>query len=148
MTDNTPPVGHCQCAACKGGTIHASDCSVHNAPALPVGACDCEHSAPPLPDERIEELAAQMEASDPTDSFWKTFARSVEAEARAPLLAEIDRLKAQVAKLQKDAARYRWLRRALADRSDGGKSHWFCSIRDNHPEELDEAIDTAMKEKP
>lgn len=36
-----PIRSHCMCAACKGGTIHASDCAVHNAPALPVGDCDC-----------------------------------------------------------------------------------------------------------
>ena len=40
-----PPAGdpatHCQCPACADGTIHASDCAVHNAPALPVGPCDC-----------------------------------------------------------------------------------------------------------
>ncbi|MFZ2287590.1 MAG: hypothetical protein WAV93_11445 [Bacteroidales bacterium] len=33
--------GHCMCHACKDGVIHLSDCSVHNAPALPVGPCDC-----------------------------------------------------------------------------------------------------------
>lgn len=37
---------HCQCSACKPGTIHASDCAVHNAPALPVGECDCGIAAP------------------------------------------------------------------------------------------------------
>jgi hypothetical protein len=37
---------HCQCAACKTGTIHASDCAVHGAPALPVGECDCGAAAP------------------------------------------------------------------------------------------------------
>lgn len=31
----------CQCPACIGGIRHASDCAVHNAPALPVGDCDC-----------------------------------------------------------------------------------------------------------
>lgn len=33
--------GHCQCDACRDGTIHASDCAVHNAPAYPKGPCDC-----------------------------------------------------------------------------------------------------------
>ena len=32
---------HCQCEACVGGAIHASDCAVHNAPALLKGPCDC-----------------------------------------------------------------------------------------------------------
>jgi hypothetical protein len=32
---------HCQCPACYSGLIHASDCAVHNAPAEPIGACDC-----------------------------------------------------------------------------------------------------------
>ena len=32
---------HCQCTACKNGTIHASDCAVHNGPAYPAGPCDC-----------------------------------------------------------------------------------------------------------
>lgn len=37
---------HCQCSACKNGVIHASDCAVHNAPALPIGECDCGTAAP------------------------------------------------------------------------------------------------------
>lgn len=36
----------CQCAACKDVAIHASDCAVHNAPALPVGECDCGAATP------------------------------------------------------------------------------------------------------
>lgn len=28
---------------------HASDCAIHNAPALPVGPCDCGASAPSSP---------------------------------------------------------------------------------------------------
>lgn len=32
---------HCQCDACKGGVIHASDCAVHNEPAYRNGPCDC-----------------------------------------------------------------------------------------------------------
>jgi hypothetical protein len=32
---------HCMCPACKDGVTHASDCDVHNAPALPIGTCDC-----------------------------------------------------------------------------------------------------------
>lgn len=43
-----------------------------------------------------------------------------------------------------DAGRYRWLRTALADRSNQGKSHWFCSIPEGAPSELDSAIDAAL----
>lgn len=43
------------------------------------------------------------------------------------------------------AERYRWLRHALSDNGPNGKSHWFCSISAGHPEELDSAIDAAMK---
>lgn len=33
---------HCQCEACRDGTIHASDCAVHNEPAYPKGPCNCD----------------------------------------------------------------------------------------------------------
>ena len=33
----------------------------------------------PLTDEEISEYAERMEASDPTDSFWREFARAIEA---------------------------------------------------------------------
>lgn len=32
---------HCHCAACSSGTLHDSDCSVHNMPAFPNKSCDC-----------------------------------------------------------------------------------------------------------
>jgi len=32
-----------------------------------------------LTDEKIAEVAERMEASDPTDSFWREFARAIEA---------------------------------------------------------------------
>lgn len=32
------------CLAGEQGCGHASDCAVHNAPALPVGDCDCDGS--------------------------------------------------------------------------------------------------------
>ncbi|WP_336816822.1 hypothetical protein [Burkholderia gladioli] len=35
------PPAHCQCPACSGGTTHASDCAVHNEPAMLQGPCDC-----------------------------------------------------------------------------------------------------------
>lgn len=52
----------------------------------------------------------------------------------------------QVDSVLEDAARYQWLRLALADRTNNGKSHWFCSIAAGHPEELDAAIDAARKQ--
>jgi hypothetical protein len=36
----------CGCAACAGGFDHASDCAVHNAPALPAGLCNCASGLP------------------------------------------------------------------------------------------------------
>ncbi len=33
---------HCMCVACEEGTIHKSDCAVHNEPAERNGECDCE----------------------------------------------------------------------------------------------------------
>ena len=59
----------------------------------------------------------------------------------------MDRNPTQVADIvMEDAARYRWLRLALADRTNNGKSHWFCSIAAGRPEELDAAIDAARKQ--
>lgn len=31
----------CQCSECLKGYLHRSDCAVHNEPAYPNGACDC-----------------------------------------------------------------------------------------------------------
>lgn len=42
----------CQCEPCSI-TPHDSDCAVHNAPALPVGPCDCR--APIALNERDEQ---------------------------------------------------------------------------------------------
>ena len=36
----------CQCEACEGGVLHASDCAVHRAPAEPVGPCSCSALLP------------------------------------------------------------------------------------------------------
>ncbi|MBN9410876.1 MAG: hypothetical protein J0H69_17160 [Burkholderiales bacterium] len=46
-----------------------------------------------------------------------------------------------------DARRYRWLRLALSDRKSG-RSHWFCSIPEGQPSELDESIDAALRSQP
>lgn len=72
----------------------------------------------------------------PTDP--KTCANPCKFEGRAA--------RAPTDSVLEDAARYRWLRNALADRTDGGKSHWFCSIADGRPEELDAAIAAARKQ--
>lgn len=47
-------------AQMRAAALHASDCSLHNAPALPVGPCDCWVAASPLPpvDRRRQALAA------------------------------------------------------------------------------------------
>jgi hypothetical protein len=51
-------INHCQCAECKFGVLHASDCAVHRAPAYPVGECNCGvKTASPL----IESLIAAEE---------------------------------------------------------------------------------------
>ena len=55
------------------------------------------------------------------------------------VLALLDMLEAA----KQNAARYEWLRGALAD-SVNGVSHHFCSIRS--ADELDSAIDVAMAE--
>jgi hypothetical protein len=40
MSGVVKPIQRCQCEACK--TVqHASYCAVHNAPALPIGKCNC-----------------------------------------------------------------------------------------------------------
>lgn len=35
-----------------------------------------------LTDEEIAEFAEKMEASDPTDSFWREFSRAIEAKLK------------------------------------------------------------------
>ena len=45
---------HCGCVACEDGTLHLSDCAVHNEPAYPNGPCDCWALHPPIPDKRGE----------------------------------------------------------------------------------------------
>jgi hypothetical protein len=61
---------HCQCAACKNGNIHDSDCSVHNGDALPVGPCDCSLATPPMyqpaANEAVEILKSLGYVYEPT----------------------------------------------------------------------------------
>lgn len=44
-TNNT--LEHCMCVACRDGVIHASDCAVHNEPAMPIGPCTCGANGEP-----------------------------------------------------------------------------------------------------
>jgi len=64
--------------------------------------------------------------------------------AKGKALAELE---AEVQALRKDAEWYRWLRRALADRTSNGVSHFICLIAEGRPEELDAAIDAAMNKE-
>lgn len=41
MTCCDPKPDHCQCEYCRGGVRHASDCAVHNIPAVAIGGCTC-----------------------------------------------------------------------------------------------------------
>lgn len=54
----------CQCDACQEDGPHMSDCAVHNAPALPVGPCDCGRV-----DEKAVEMAVakQDHSGEPTE---------------------------------------------------------------------------------
>ncbi len=76
-----------------------------------------------------QEIAARLRAAHPTD---------------APVLIDPARLR----ELEVDAVRYRWLRAALSDRSRNGKSHYFCSIPEGCPQQLDADIDKALQEQP
>ncbi|VVE47111.1 hypothetical protein [Pandoraea anhela] len=58
--------GHCMCPACRDGVIHASDCAVHNAPALPTGTCDCG-AAPAAQSAGQEAVAWQVKW--PNDNY-------------------------------------------------------------------------------
>ncbi|WP_205194978.1 hypothetical protein [Burkholderia sp. Ax-1719] len=55
---------HCECAACKNGVTHASDCAVHNAPALPIGPCDCGAQPDASFRKRVERLLTELHAED------------------------------------------------------------------------------------
>jgi hypothetical protein len=59
---------HCQCPACINGTIHASDCAVHNAPAYANGPCDCSEPV-------SVNLEARAIAMLDDEQLWATFYR-------------------------------------------------------------------------
>lgn len=41
MSAYAPAASACDCGHCTPKITHASDCAVHNAPALPIGECTC-----------------------------------------------------------------------------------------------------------
>jgi hypothetical protein len=56
----------CQCEACLTDGIHASDCAVHNAPALPVGRCDCRQQDDAVVLAGIVERLARAKSTELT----------------------------------------------------------------------------------
>jgi len=102
-----------------------------------------------LTDERIDANVDShfMKLNNLTPHQWRSFARAIEAEATAPLLARI-------AELEADAKRYRWLKYTancndgvapmIQRCSDWGRWFWV-QVEGN---DLDAAIDAAMKEQP
>jgi hypothetical protein len=81
-----PPAPDAARAALAGST-HASDCAVHNEPALPSGECDCGVSGSPAPSPDIEELIdAAYEYTMNSQSISSSPAPSTEGlrEALAP----------------------------------------------------------------
>lgn len=74
--------------------------------------------------------------------------RGTEAhDHRGQLIAEVERLRARVEELERDAARYRWLRDAPATKESEPIRSWLW----NRPyganmANLDDAIDAAMSE--
>jgi len=112
-----------------------------------------------LTDERLDELWLSPMSFD-----WehREYARAIESESTAPLLARIAELEQaneafaarqewwnsrmfeleqKVAELEADAKRYRWLRSV----PNGFKAQ---RIVNDTPHGMDAAIDTAMKEQP
>ena len=70
------------------------------------------------------------------------------ASTVASLTAQRDQALARVAELEKDAARYRWLRDAPATSASEPIRHWMWSRPYGaNMKYLDDAIDQAMKEK-
>ena len=55
---------HCMCDSCKGGDLHASDCAVHNEPAMRNEQCDCRVA--PNVKLRGAEQASLAERPSPT----------------------------------------------------------------------------------
>ena len=92
--------------------------------------------------DQIQTLQAENERlNDDVAMHMRVAVKAIDEVVE--LKAERDALAAKLVPLEADAERYRWLRKALSDRSSKGKSHHFCSIHEGHPEELDAAIDAS-----
>ena len=66
----------CQCGSCDV-VQHASGCAVHNAPALPVGACDCStYRTDPF--ERLAAIKAFVNSPDRM-KIWDDWRRYIAA---------------------------------------------------------------------
>lgn len=46
----------CECVFCRDGSIHDSDCAVHNEPAYPNGPCNCSLSKKFIPQEMVDRF--------------------------------------------------------------------------------------------
>lgn len=88
-------------------------------------------------------MSKATELADKLEKEARINPRFFVADERKEAAAELRRLDRVNSEREKDAERYRWLRRALSDRGPNGKSHWLCSISEGNPQELDKAIDTA-----
>ena len=77
---------HCQCAACKNGNIHDSDCSVHNGDALPVGLCDCRLAPLAQPVQQMVSydrfMGVEKELVDMTAEFMRVANKLAQPEER------------------------------------------------------------------
>lgn len=97
--------------------------------------------APSVPDEQLQAAFDRgLKAGNE-----QAIAQQIEIHKLHDLLAV--QQPEQPTDLVRDAERYRWLRAALSDRTKAGKSHYFCSISEGCPEELDEAIDAAIEQQ-
>jgi hypothetical protein len=114
---------------------------------IAVNSSDCQYPCA-APQQEAQEPVATLHCND----IGYVWARATEVGTRMRFEQPINLYTAPqpapapLSEDAKDAARYRWLRLALADRTNNGKSHWFCSIAAGRPEELDAAIDAARKQ--
>ena len=116
--------------------------------------CECSGWAPPasLQEELRsvpERSRTTLEAADRIDALENEMARIRELwEAdqieSSEQRTQIHQLRAQVEELNKDAARYQWLRTCKHDSLVLNGDTQFCELM--MEEVLDNAIDTAMKE--
>lgn len=121
---------HCMCSSCKDGTLHDSDCSVHNEPAYPSGPCDCSVITP---------VAWMSPGKERLEFSTKS---TVYGSHTIPLY--LNPPSAEIEELRKDAARYRW----LVECTDiGGRFNAVYRVWDGFSP-FDAAIDAAMEKQP